>query len=261
MAELKRVLVTGGTQGIGRELVSVLANDGYEVHFTFNRSASRAREICERFRGRVFAHQLDQGCPASIRSASFLAIESWWGVVFNAGVGSATVLNHVQQRQMPEAVDEAMLRINALGPLHLYRLMRPTLLTQDSVKIVFVSSVGGGVSAFPNFLLSDGMSKAALSFLAKQLAVENTHTGIDVFTVCPGATNTAMFEESTLGKLDAAGRARFVSSLPKRRLIEPSEIADWIRILMRPGSTVLHGCVIDASAGLGVRPGILTEAR
>ena len=103
------------------------------------------------------------------------------------------------------------------------------------------------------------MSKAAVAFLTKQLAAQLTHSSIDVFAICPGATNTAMFQASTLNNMDARDQESFVQSLPKHRLIEPAEIASIMVFLASSYSTPLHGAVIDASMGLGVRPGILTE--
>ena len=49
------------------------------------------------------------------------------------------------------------------------------------------------------------------------------------------------------------------SGLPKGRLIAPEEIANLIVFLASEYSTPLHGAVIDASMGLGVRPGLITE--
>ena len=158
--------------------------------------------------------------------------------------------------------DTAMLHINADGTLKVcqtfLRLMEASLQT-DSLKIINLSSVGGGVQAFPGFRLSDGMSKAAVAFMTRQLAAELSDTLVDVFAICPGATNTPMFQASTLNKLSAEERETFTNSLPKHRLIEPSEIANIITFLASSYSTPMHGAVIDASMGLGVRPGLISE--
>ena len=51
----------------------------------------------------------------------------------------------------------------------------------------------------------------------------------------------------------------FKSTLPKQRLIEPVEIAQIILFLASDYSTPLHGAILDASMGLGVRPGLMSE--
>jgi NAD(P)-dependent dehydrogenase (short-subunit alcohol dehydrogenase family) len=68
-----------------------------------------------------------------------------------------------------------------------------------------------------------------------------------------------MFQASTLSKLSPAERAAFLARLPKGRLIEPSEIAAIVHFLASAPARVLHGAVLDASMGLGVRPGLMSE--
>jgi Dehydrogenases with different specificities (related to short-chain alcohol dehydrogenases) len=258
----KKVLVTGGTQGIGEATVHLLAKTGYEVHITYRQSSKKADELCAQYPGKVFAYQLDQGDVEAIKNAAFLNEHAWYGVVFNAALGSGTVLNYAScEDDLGFDKDEAMFRVNALGPLFIYKKIEKNLLEQDSVsKLIFMSSVGGGVAAFPYFTLSDGMSKCAVSFLARQLAAENTHTKIDVFSLCPGATETPMFTASTLSKLSPAERIAFDEVQSKKRLIQPEEIAYWVEQLLHEESIVFHGANLDASMGLGTRPGIQTEA-
>ena len=126
-------------------------------------------------------------------------------------------------------------------------------------KIINLSSVGGGVSVFPRFRLSDGMSKAAITFLSKQLAAETVFADVDVFAICPGATDTPMFRASTLSDMSLEEEAAFLNRLPRKRLIAPAEIAALVHFLATPASTVLHGAVLDASMGLGVRPGLMSD--
>ena len=100
------------------------------------------------------------------------------------------------------------------------------------------------------------MSKAAVAFLTRQLAAEQVRGKVDVFALCPGATATPMFFASTLSAMSEDARRRYIAGLPKGRLIEPVEIAHLILFLASDHSRPLHGAVIDASMGLGVRPGL-----
>lgn len=176
-------------------------------------------------------------------------------LVNNAAVGSATVK---QFSDNSETQDNVMLDINAHGTL---KMCQQFLTLPDTVnkKLINISSVGGGIATFPGFRLSDGMSKAAVAFLTRQLAAETVHSCVDVFAVCPGATNTAMFEASTMSNFTLKERKRFLLNLPKKRLIEPEEIAAVVHFLSCSLSSVLHGSIIDASMGLGVRPGLMSE--
>ena len=129
----------------------------------------------------------------------------------------------------------------------------------SSMKVINFSSVGGGIGTFPAFRRSDGMSKAAVAALSRQLAAGFTDLLADVFAICPGATHTKMFQESSLDHLSSGERQSFEQSMPKGRLIDPVEIANLVVFLSSGYSTPMHGAVIDASIGLGVRPGLATE--
>lgn len=270
MADLQGAvaLVTGGWRGIGRSVVDRLCKDGAQVCLTYLDGIEPLDQItalCDA-NPMLSALPLDLRDKASIRTCLDQVVQQLGGIdilVNNAAVGSATVARFSAD---PTEQDDLMLQINAGGTLAMCRgfLARPATThpaTQGFRKIINLSSVGGGVSVFPGFSLSDGMSKAAVAHLTRQLAAEQVQTSVDVFAICPGATNTAMFQQSTLNHLTAPERAQFLSGLPKGRLIEPDEIANIVAFLAGPHSTVLHGAVIDASMGLGVRPGLMSETR
>jgi NAD(P)-dependent dehydrogenase (short-subunit alcohol dehydrogenase family) len=176
-------------------------------------------------------------------------------LINNAAVGSATV-KRLSEDKFEQ--DRKMFEINALGVLWLTEAIIPRM-REHGGKIINISSVGGGIFHYPGFLLADGMSKAALTFMTRQLAAEHAHTNIDIFAVCPGATNTDMFQSSTLNKLNDDQQKEFIEALPKKRLIDPDEIAQICEYLCQEHSTVLHGAVIDASLGLGVSPGMIKK--
>lgn len=256
-------LVTGGWRGIGRATVEQLRQDGARVAFSYLPGVEPVDEISAftATDAGLSAHPLDLRDAGSIRACLAGVVAHWGGIdilVNNAAVGTATVAMFSDD---PAVQDGLMLQINAAGTLAMCKGFVALPGTQAGRKVINVSSVGGGIAAFPGFSLSDGMSKAAVAHLTRQLAAEQVRSGIDVFAICPGATNTVMFQQSTLNHLTEKERAAFLASLPKRRLIEPAEIARVIAFLASPASTVLHGAVIDASMGLGVRPGMMSETR
>ena len=264
-------VVTGALGGIGRATVGRLVRDGWSVAASYAQgveSPETAMALQVEHGDRVSLHPLDLADSASIRA--FLAeVLAAWGqldaLINNAAVGSATVANYASDSTKQ---DELLLHINAAGTLTLTQLFvahlrrqwgEKALATLPAAKLVSISSVGGGMAAFPYFRLADGMSKAAVAFMTRQIAAEHVNTPLDVFAICPGATNTGMFQASTLNAMSAAQREAFVGRLPKQRLIEPDEIAELIAFLLTPHSRVLHGAVLDASMGLGGRPGLMTE--
>ncbi|CAK9781742.1 NAD(P)-binding protein [Cutaneotrichosporon oleaginosum] len=256
----KIALVTGGSGGIGRAVVERFLAAGAVVATTYVPNVEDPVKLRESFGSSptLSFHPLDLRSAASIRDCLNEAVVTHKHIdilVNNAAVGSATV---AAWSKTPDEEDTMMLLINADGVLKFCQMFR-ALPAQGTRKIINISSVGGGITIFPGFRLSDGMSKAAVAFLTRQLAAETTHERLDVFAVCPGATNTSMFQASTLDPMSLEERATFLKTLPKGRLIEPAEIAATVHFLAGSASTVLHGSVIDASMGLGVRPGIMSE--
>ena len=256
----RNVLVTGGTSGIGLACVERLAEYGAKVVATYVEGKEDPKTILQGLSkiGDLQLEPLDLRSGDSIKRCINNVIDQLGSLevlVNNAAVGSATV---EEWSKDTEEQDSLMLQINADGTLKMCRHYLDVTAGAGR-KIINLSSVGGGISAFPGFRLSDGMSKAAVAFLSKQLAAETVFEEVDVFAVCPGATDTPMFRASTLQKLSRSQESQFFKRLPKKRLIEASEIAALVHFLATPASTVLHGAVLDASMGLGVRPGLMSD--
>jgi NAD(P)-dependent dehydrogenase (short-subunit alcohol dehydrogenase family) len=300
-----RVVITGGSAGIGAAMVRAFAKAGHHVLFTYLHSLASAKKLATD-NPRTIMHRLDQGDVSSV--LKFGAFVSEWvgthGVdilVNNAALGSATVRRYVNvSRQAPRcnahfgesigatngvcappaedpplppalhraAEDEALMRVNSLGPLWVTETLMPLIESaagsmdpgrRSRASIIFIGSVGGGSAAvFPEYRASDLMGKAAMTYLAKHLAAEHVRSPVDVMCVSPGATETNMFRESTLSKMEHVDK--FVDGMPKRRLIQPEDIAESVLWLSTaPAARVFHGAVLDASMGLAVRPGLQTE--
>ena len=256
----RTVLVTGGSSGIGRATVERFVRGGDRVWFTYRLGRDRAEELIALLQaeghGNVAALEFDQGTAESHERLVKALPAPVDVLINNAAVGSKTVERYAGESE--RARDAAMLTINSLGPLWLVQDLLPAMLERGYGKIVNLSSVSGGVGQFPGFRLADGMSKAAVAFLTRQLAAELAMGPVDVFGVCPGAVETAMFEASTLDPLSPDERERLISRLPKGRLIQAEEIAEIVWWLCGDAGRVMHGAVVDASLGLGVHPGLLT---
>ncbi len=252
---MKTVLVTGGSSGIGKSLVRLFAKEGYKVCFTYRSGKKSAYALVEEIGSdKTQAFHWDAADVESLESlvSSLPAIDI---LINNAGLGSATV-QAVTEDILKQ--DEALMMVNAVSPLWLIRKLLPGLKERGG-KIINMASVGGGITQFPGFHLADGMSKAAMVFMTKQLAAEMAYEKVDVYAVCPGATETPMFGKSTLDNLSSEQKNQLLEKLPARRLINPDEIAELVLFLASDSAKVLRGSILDASLGLGVNPGLLQK--
>ena len=253
----KKVLITGGSSGIGRQFVDVFANNGFDVWFTYFTENENPAEVSKSYtKTSVTSFKLDLADYSSVETLVNTLPSVPDVVIHNAGLGSKTV---EKVSSTPQGQAEALIKVNAIGTLWLNNLLLPKMLQRGSGKIILLSSVGGGVTQFPGFNYADGMSKAAIAFLGRTLGADLAQTGVDVFTICPGATDTPMFRASTLNDLSEEQQRTVVASLPKLRLIDPQEIAELGYFLTTEAGRVLHGAVLDASMGLGVNPGLLLK--
>ncbi|MFW6347637.1 MAG: SDR family NAD(P)-dependent oxidoreductase [Cyclonatronaceae bacterium] len=256
--ESRNILITGGSSGIGIELVRLFYHDGFNVWFTYRSGKSQAAALVEELRSPASSATLtalkwDAADRQSLEKLAAALPERLDVLINNAGVGTATVKKLSDD---PYEQDRFMMMVNAVAPLWLVRKVLPGM-KKHGGRIINISSVGGGITQFPNFTTADGMSKAALAFMSRQLSAELTQDPVDVFAICPGAVETPMFSASTLDHLDAEERRQLIRNLPGGRLIEPLEIARIARFLCTPAGSVLRGAVLDASLGLGSNPGQL----
>ncbi|MBU9810411.1 SDR family oxidoreductase [Rahnella sp. C60] len=256
----RNILITGGSSGIGAATVRAFASRGDQVWFTYHRGEDRALELINALSSLVSippqALPYDQGSWESLLQLVDAIPAEIDILVNNAALGTKTVeLAGIEERHQQDAL---FTQVNCLGPLWLTRQFLPGMLKRGYGKILMLSSVDGGIAAFPGFRDTDGMTKAAIAFLTRQWAAELVHDPVEVFCVCPGAVDTPMFRQSTLDPLSSASADELIAQLPKGRLIRPDEIADILWWLTTDAAVIMHGAVIDASMGLGVHPGCIT---
>ena len=206
----KKVLITGGSSGIGKSMVRLFARKNYSVHFTYNTNQQSAAQLMDELnQNEVEMYHFDQGEEQSVKQLLSVIPPDISILINNAALGSGTVQ---QISDDPYEQDRKLLEVNVLGVLWLTQGILPRM-RETGGKIINISSVGGGIFHFKGFRIADGISKAAITYLTKHLAAELSHSKIDVFAICPGATDTNMFQVSTLNKMNDPQRKAFVKNL------------------------------------------------
>ncbi len=187
----KRVLVTGGSSGIGAGLAVAFAEAGAVVGICARRPDRLAEvlEQCAKSSPRSVSWVADLSDPAAVDQVAESALSEWGGVdilVNNAGIPKR---RHVT-RLDPETVSSVM-RINYESPVRLTLALLPQMLERGEGRIINVSSVAAPLSS-PGEAAYDA-SKAALTAFSEAMAVDLWDTGIKILIVYPGVIDTELF--------------------------------------------------------------------
>lgn len=238
----KRVLVTGGSRGIGRAIVELFAAEGASVTFFFRENASAADEVvgAARRAGRhVEAARVDVRDAAACAQAVERVIEAG-GVdvlVNNAAIVRDALLASVEDDDL-----EAVLATNVRGVVHVTRAVLPHMISRRAGKIVSMSSVaaargGKGQTTY-------AASKGAVESMTRALAVEVASRNITVNAVAPGIIETDM---SRRIREHAGDRA--TATILMRRFGTPAEIAAAVLFLASRHGDYITGHVLRVDGG------------
>jgi len=199
-----KVLVTGGSSGIGLAIARILAAKGAHVLIS-----GRRRDVVEAAAaqlradgGRVDAVAADVTAADGL-AATMAAVEATLGgldvLVNNAGGVRAGRLEDTSEREI-----RAMIEVNLVAPILLTRAALPLLRQSGQGMVVDVSSAIALVGL--PFYATYAAAKAGIAHFGEALRRELTGEGVHVMTAYPGATDTPMMASSRAGADQGFGR-------------------------------------------------------
>lgn len=239
-------LVTGGSRGIGAEIVRQCLAADAAVCFTYSRDGSAADDLIRQLGApeRLRAVRADVTDPVAMEEALDVAESlgrvAW--LVNNAGVtGRLGGFEDVTAEEARRVVE-----VNLLAPL-LISQMAIRRWTQDPAgrAIVNVSSIAATTGA-PAEYIPYAAAKAGLEALTVGLAKEVAPLGIRVNAVAPGTTATGI--HAAAGDPDRPQRV--ASRVPMGRVAEPHEVADVVSWLLSDKASYVTGAVVRVAGGL-----------
>jgi NAD(P)-dependent dehydrogenase (short-subunit alcohol dehydrogenase family) len=246
----RRILVTGGSRGIGAAVCRAFAGlgDAVAIHCGVNRAAAEAllAELPGAGHAVVQADLRDAEQVRAMVDAAAAALGGIDVLVNNAGVFLAHHIDEVGYEEWQRAWSDT-LGVNLVGAANVTWCAVRHMPRDGSARIVNVGSRGAfrGEPNSPAY----GASKAAVAALGQSLAKALGPAGIAVTTVAPGFVETDMAAESLEGEAGAVRRAES----PFNRVATPEEVADAVVYLASPQAQWASGAILDLNGASYLR--------
>lgn len=237
-------IVTGGAQGIGKEVVRGIVNGGGKVAIV-DINLAAAKETQAEFGEAVSVYQMDLGDKDNIRKVMQTIIDDHKKIDILINCGG--IVSTMPFDQITDEEWEKVLRINLTGTFTTISALYDHFRANKFGKIVNVSSVAGKIGGGLLGTAAYATSKAAVNGLTKAVAKEGGKFGIRCNAVCPSYTNTKM---TTALSEDEEKKAKVISMIPLGRRAEPSEIAQMILFFASNLASFVNGEIGDCDGGI-----------
>lgn len=250
----KKVLVSGGTKGIGRAVTLAFGHEGAEVA--------------------VFArHKLQKDCPVAKlkdegKHAAFYQVDIRYENQLVSGIkqvinefgqidifiSCAGVLGHEPLTKITSQEIHRIVETNTIGVVFATREVARNMIPRRQGSIVLISST---IYFNPSYAESSyRISKAGLQVFAETAALELAPYGIRVNCVSPGLTNSPNFLGNILKPIwtDEKRKAELLAAFPLGRIGEPEDIAPAVLFLASDQASYITGANIVVDGGFKLRP-------
>ena len=233
----KRVLVTGGTRGIGKAVAQKLLQLEAKVYITGSYQRNgwwENHENCvfiaidfskEHQEDLFFSELIDHDFEMLVNAA---------GIFIKQPLADATHNDLFHQ-----------LNVNLTSPIGLIKSVLPGMQKRNFGRIVNITSIAASLHRPGSSLYSS--SKAALLTFTRAMALELAPSDILINAISPGYTDTDMMDNLT-----ASQKQGLINNVPLERLCKPDEVADAVLFLLAPKNKYItgHNLIIDGGVTL-----------
>jgi NAD(P)-dependent dehydrogenase (short-subunit alcohol dehydrogenase family) len=240
MSELKTLVLTGASRGIGHATVKRFGSEGWRV-LTCSRHPFDPR--CPWPGGEENHIQIDLADPTKT-IAAMETIKAKLNGRLDALVNNAGISPKGEGGKRLNTLETDLrtwghvFHVNFFAPVVLARGLQDELVAAKGAVVNVTSIVGSRVHPFAGAAYAT--SKAALAALTREMAHDFGPLGVRVNAIAPGEVETAIL---------SAGTDKIVETLPLRRLGQPREVADAIWFLCNPQSSYITGTEIQINGG------------
>lgn len=238
----KRVLITGGTRGVGLAVAARLKLEGYDVIATGRKPTAELAELAASGGGdgRVQFAELELGRHEGFQSFIAGLVKEGgplYGLINNAAIGLDGVLATMHDTQIADLVN-----VNVLGTILLTKYAHRSMLARREGRIINISSIIAHTGF--NGLSVYAASKAAMQGFTRSLARELGRVNITVNAIAPGYMATDMSAGLDDDKLGAIRRRS-----PLGRLAETRDVAALVSFLLSEDARNITGTCMTVDAG------------
>ena len=251
----KIALVTGGGQGIGEACAKALAEAGATV-IVADINGANAEKVAGAITSsqrRALAITADVGDVAEIQRMVDRAMTEFGRI--DILVNNAGVTRRADIMDITEADWDRIHRVNAKGVFFCLQTVARTMIPNRSGRIINIASISGkGYAGLSN--AAYGASKGAVISLTKTAAQQLGQHNINVNSVCPGVTRTALSEASLRVRAKEQNvtvevmEQRRAEVIPLKRVNDPEDIAAMVVFLAAPGARNITGQSFNVDGGI-----------
>ena len=237
----KVVVVTGGSRGIGAQIVKTLANENYKVILNYNNSKEQAEKIQQEL--------LEQGKEIEIIKADVskkeeaekliqFAINKFNKIdilINNAGISQEGLFTDVTEEEWQKIINT-----NLNSVFYCNQQALKYMIQEQQGCIINISSIWGETGASCEVAYST--TKAAINGMTKALAKEVGPSNIRVNAIAPGIIDTDMNKKLTIGELE-----QIKEEIPLNKIGKAIDIAKCVKWLVEDEYTT--GQIISINGG------------
>ncbi|MGY2375332.1 3-oxoacyl-ACP reductase FabG [Pseudomonas sp. SDO524_S393] len=240
----KWIMVTGGSRGIGRALVLALAREGYQVAFTYQSSATAARELEQEVEAeggwaRGYACDgRDHGSVEAVCTELVQTLGEPYGLINNMGITGDQLLFKFDIERYRDVVST-----NLDSAVYFSKCLAPAMASERRGKILHMSSVSGLKGNKGQ--LGYSATKAAMIGITKTMALELARFKITVNAIAPGFIATEMVEQ-----IADPVRKSITDTIPLKRFGEVREVAALASFLLSGQADYITGQTFVIDGGL-----------
>lgn len=237
----KKVLITGSTRGIGKDIATILCAQGAIVGITGrNQDAiiSVAKELGTNAIPLNASDATNHGAIPDFMDKSIQALGGIDALVNNAGITNDMLVLRMKEKDFTDVLD-----VNLTAPFLYSQAVLKPMMKQRSGRIIYMSSIIGSIGAAgqANYSASKGGIVALTKSMARELASRN----ITVNAIAPGFIDTDM----TSG-LEEAHKEAILKNIPLGRMGTGADIAHLVAFLLSDASSYITGQTLHVNGGL-----------